>query len=88
VKAVQTFVSTYSNPALMWEDLKFLKNVTNLPILLKGILHADDARKAIDYGMNGIIVSNHGGRQVDGSISTLEVLPSVAEAVQGKKFLS
>ncbi len=84
LKAVQKFVSIYSNPALTWEDLKFLKTITNLPVLLKGILHADDARKAIDYGMDGIIVSNHGGRQVDGSISTLEALPSVVNAVQEK----
>jgi lactate 2-monooxygenase len=84
IKAVQKFVSIYSNPALTWEDLKFLKTVTKLPILLKGILHADDARKAIDHGMNGIIVSNHGGRQVDGSISTLEALPAIVEVVQGK----
>jgi len=84
IKAVQKFVSIYSNPALTWEDLKFLKTITKLPILLKGILHPDDARKAIDFGMNGIIVSNHGGRQVDGSISTLEALPSIVEAVQEK----
>jgi len=84
VKAVQKFVSIYSNPALTWEDLKFLRTITKLPVLLKGILHPDDARKAIDYGMNGIIVSNHGGRQVDGSISTLEALPSIVEAVQEK----
>ncbi len=81
VSAVQKFVSIYSNPALTWEDLKFLKSMTKLPVLLKGILHADDARKAIDYGMNGIIVSNHGGRQVDGCISTFEALPSVVQAV-------
>jgi lactate 2-monooxygenase len=84
VKAVQKFVSIYSNPALTWDDLKFLKTITKLPVLLKGILHADDARRAIDYGMNGIIVSNHGGRQVDGSISTLEALPSIVEAVKEK----
>jgi lactate 2-monooxygenase len=84
VKAVQKFVSIYSNPALTWDDLKFLKNITKLPVLLKGILHADDARKAIDYGMSGIIVSNHGGRQVDGAISTTEALPSIANAVQEK----
>ena len=84
VKAVQKFISIYSNPALTWEDLKFLKTITKLPVLLKGILHADDARKAVDYGVNGIIVSNHGGRQVDGAISTLEALPAVVDAVQGK----
>jgi lactate 2-monooxygenase len=84
VKAVQKFVSIYSNPALTWNDLKFLKEITNLPVLLKGILHPDDARRAIDHGMSGIIVSNHGGRQVDGSISTMEALPAITEAVQEK----
>ncbi len=81
VKAVQKFVNIYSNPALTWNDLKFLRQHTKLPILLKGILHPDDARMAIDYGVDGIIISNHGGRQVDGSISTFEALPAIAEAV-------
>jgi lactate 2-monooxygenase len=81
IKAVQKFVSIYSNPALTWNDLKFLRQHTKLPILLKGILHSDDARMAIEYGMDGIIISNHGGRQVDGSISTLEALPAIATAV-------
>jgi lactate 2-monooxygenase len=84
VKAVQQFVNTYSNPALTWDDLKFLRNRTRLPILLKGILHPDDARQALDHGMNGIIVSNHGGRQVDGAISTLEALPPIVAAVEGR----
>ncbi len=84
IKAVQKFVNIYSNPALTWDDLKFLREHTKLPILLKGILHPDDARKTIDYGMDGIIISNHGGRQVDGSISTFEALPKIAEAVNGK----
>lgn len=79
--AVQLFVQTYSNPAITWEDLAFLREHTKLPILLKGILHPDDARKALDYGMNGIVVSNHGGRQVDGAISAIEALPGVVEAV-------
>jgi lactate 2-monooxygenase len=84
VKAVQHFVATYSNPATTWEDLAFLREVTQLPIVLKGILHADDARKALDYGVDGIIVSNHGGRQVDGAVSTLEVLPEIAKLVNGR----
>jgi lactate 2-monooxygenase len=84
IKAVRKFVSMYSNPAVTWEDLTFLRKHTKLPILLKGILHADDAQKAIDYGMDGIIVSNHGGRQVDGSIGTLEALPSIVERVNAK----
>jgi lactate 2-monooxygenase len=84
IKAVQKFISIYSNPALTWSDLKYLREVTQLPIVLKGILHSDDARKAIDYGMDGIIVSNHGGRQVDGCISTIDALPSVVNTVQNK----
>ncbi len=84
IKAVQKFVSIYSNPALTWDDLKFLREHTKLPILLKGVLHPDDARLAIDHGMDGIIISNHGGRQVDGSISTFEALPKIAEAVAGR----
>src|SRR5699024_8525657 len=70
-KAVQTFIETYSRPSLTWNDLSFLRSLTDLPILLKGILDPDDARKAIEAGMNGIIVSNHGGRQVDGAVSTI-----------------
>jgi lactate 2-monooxygenase len=84
VKAVQQFVNMYSNPALTWKDLRFLRDCTRLPILLKGILHPDDARLALTHGMDGLIVSNHGGRQVDGAIGTLEALPRVVEAVQGK----
>ena len=83
-KAVRKFVSTYSNPCTTWEDLSFLRGKTKLPILLKGILHPDDARKAIDAGMDGIYVSNHGGRQVDGSISSLAALPAIVDAADGK----
>ncbi|MEM7373296.1 MAG: lactate 2-monooxygenase [Bacteroidota bacterium] len=82
--AVRTFVSIYSRPSLTWENLAFLKEQTSLPIVLKGILHPDDARKALDYGMDGIIVSNHGGRQVDGAIGTLDALPGIVEAVNSK----
>ncbi|MEJ0028980.1 MAG: lactate 2-monooxygenase [Bacteroidota bacterium] len=81
-RAVQKFVSIYSNPALTWSDLSFLRETTRLPILLKGILHPDDASKAIDHGMNGIVVSNHGGRQVDGAVATLDVLPKIADVVR------
>ena len=84
IKAVQKFVSIYSNPALTWNDLKYLREISKLPVLLKGILHPDDARKAIDFGMNGIIVSNHGGRQVDGSISTIDALSPIVDVVQNK----
>ena len=82
VKAVQKFIDIYSNPALTWSDLKFLRDRTKLPILLKGINHPEDARRAIDHGMNGIIISNHGGRQVDGAISTLDALPGIVDVVR------
>jgi lactate 2-monooxygenase len=82
--AVQRFVEIYSRPSLTWEDLPFLRERTRLPILLKGIVHSDDARRAVDEGMDGVIVSNHGGRQVDGAIATIAALPAVAEAVDGR----
>ncbi|MBV9108734.1 MAG: alpha-hydroxy-acid oxidizing protein, partial [Gemmatimonadetes bacterium] len=82
--AVQQFIATYSRPSLTWADLPFLRERTKLPILLKGILHPDDARRALDNGMDGIVVSNHGGRQVDGAIATLDALPAVADAVDGR----
>jgi lactate 2-monooxygenase len=82
--AVQRFVEVYSRPSLTWDDLPFLRERTKLPILLKGILHPDDARRAVEAGMDGVIVSNHGGRQVDGAIATIEALPAVTEAVDGR----
>ncbi len=83
-RAVQHFVETYSRPSLTWDELAFLREHTKLPILLKGILDADNARRAVDHGIDGIVVSNHGGRQVDGAIATLEALPGIAEAVDGR----
>jgi lactate 2-monooxygenase len=82
--AVQTFVRIYSRPSLTWEDLPYLRERTKLPILLKGILHPDDATRAVDEGIDGIIVSNHGGRQVDGATSTIDALPGIARAVDGR----
>jgi isopentenyl diphosphate isomerase/L-lactate dehydrogenase-like FMN-dependent dehydrogenase len=82
--AVQRFVQIYSRPSLTWEDLPFLRERTRLPILLKGVVHPEDAERAIDEGMNGIVVSNHGGRQVDGAIATMDALPAIAERVAGR----
>ena len=82
--AVQTFVRIYSRPSLTWDDLAFLRDRTSLPIFLKGILHADDARRAVEEGLDGLWVSNHGGRQVDGATSTIEALPGIAAAVDGR----
>ncbi len=82
--AVLHFAQIFGNPALTWDDLGFLRQQTRLPILLKGILHPDDAREAVRRGVDGIIVSNHGGRQVDGAIAALDALPTVAKAVEGR----
>ena len=85
LRAVRQFINIYTNPALNWDDLPFLREHTKLPILLKGIHHPDDARRALDAGVDGLIVSNHGGRQVDGAVSTIEMLPSI-KAVTGDHF--
>jgi lactate 2-monooxygenase len=82
--AVQRFTQIYSRPSLTWDTLAFLRERTRLPIVLKGILHPDDAARAVDEGIDGVIVSNHGGRQVDGAIATLDALPAVVEAVDGR----
>jgi lactate 2-monooxygenase len=82
--AVQRFTQIYSRPSLTWDTLAFLRERTGLPIVLKGILHPDDAARAVEEGIDGLIVSNHGGRQVDGAIATLDALPAVVEAVDGR----
>src|SRR3954447_15666163 len=82
--AVERFTQIYSRPSLTWADLPFLRERTKLPILLKGIVHPDDARQAIEHGIDGIVVSNHGGRQVDGAIATFDALPGVVEAVDDR----
>ncbi len=79
--AVETFLDIYSNPGLSWDHLATLRDRTRLPVVLKGILHPDDARKAFDLGVDAIVVSNHGGRQVDGAIGTLDALVGIREAV-------
>jgi isopentenyl diphosphate isomerase/L-lactate dehydrogenase-like FMN-dependent dehydrogenase len=79
--AVGEFVAQFSNPSLAWDDLEHLRSATELPIFVKGLLHPDDAREARDRGMDGVVVSNHGGRQVDGSIASLDALPAVVDAV-------
>jgi lactate 2-monooxygenase len=79
--AIGHWAYQFSNPSVTWADLAWLREQTALPIVLKGILHADDARLALDAGVDGLIVSNHGGRQVDGAIAALDALPGVREAV-------
>jgi lactate 2-monooxygenase len=82
--AIQLWLTLFSNTTLTWSDLSFLRKHTRLPIVLKGILHANDAARAIESGVDGIIVSNHGGRQVDGAIAALDALPAVVEEVKGR----
>jgi isopentenyl diphosphate isomerase/L-lactate dehydrogenase-like FMN-dependent dehydrogenase len=69
---------------LSWDDVDWLHTVTSLPIVLKGVLAAEDALLALEHGVSAIIVSNHGGRQLDGCVTSLEVLPEIVEAVAGR----
>ncbi|KAK3169044.1 hypothetical protein OEA41_005492 [Lepraria neglecta] len=71
----------FSGAAHTWEQLELLKTEWDGPIVLKGIQHVDDARMAVEAGMDGIVVSNHGGRQLDGAVGSLEVLPEIVDAV-------
>ncbi|MGI8844914.1 MAG: alpha-hydroxy-acid oxidizing protein [Thermoleophilaceae bacterium] len=80
MEAVGQWAFQFSNPAVTWEDLAWLRAQTDLPIVLKGIQHPDDARLAVQHGADGLIVSNHGGRQVDGAIGALDALPAVVAA--------
>jgi lactate 2-monooxygenase len=82
--AARVFIEIYSRPRLAWDDLPMLRAATKLPILLKGILHPDDARRAVESGMDGLVVSNHGGRQVDGAIASIDALPAILDAVDGR----
>jgi lactate 2-monooxygenase len=83
--AIGHWAYQFANSTVTWEDLAWLREQTPLPIVLKGIVRADDARRALDAGVDGLIVSNHGGRQVDGSIGALDALPAVREAI-GRDF--
>ncbi|MEU4363047.1 alpha-hydroxy-acid oxidizing protein [Promicromonospora sp. NPDC023987] len=80
--AVETFLDVFSRSTLTWADLAWLRERTTLPILVKGIQHPDDARAALDHGADGIIVSNHGGRQVDNAVASLDTLGPVVDAVR------
>lgn len=85
-RASQAWIAdVFSGAAHSWEDLAHVRRHWDGPILLKGIQHTNDALKAHECGMDGIVVSNHGGRQLDGAIGSLEVLPEIAEAVKDKK---
>src|SRR6516165_10012692 len=84
--AVGLFARSFGNP-LTWDDLPWLRSLTTLPLLVKGICHPDDVRRARDGGVDGIYCSNHGGRQADGGLPALDCLPGVVEAAQGLPVL-
>ena len=78
------YVAALYDPSLTWKDLEWFRSLTSLPILVKGILRGDDAQLAVDYGAAGVVVSNHGGRQLDTAIATIRALPEVVAAVGDK----
>jgi lactate 2-monooxygenase len=82
--AIGVWMELFGNPSLSWSDLAQLREWTRLPVLVKGICHPDDARAALDHGVDGLVVSNHGGRQVDGSRAALDCLPGVVAAADGQ----
>ncbi|MBY6062056.1 alpha-hydroxy-acid oxidizing protein [Microbacterium esteraromaticum] len=82
--AVETFLDVFSTPTLTWDDLAKAREWTSLPIILKGIVHPDDAERAADAGVDGVWISNRGGRQIDRSVPTLDVLPEISERIGGR----
>jgi 4-hydroxymandelate oxidase len=81
------YASSLIDPTLTWESVEWLSSITRLPVLVKGILTAEDAREAVARGLAGVIVSNHGGRQLDGAVAAIEALPEVVEAVAGRSLV-
>ena len=79
--AAGLMLSTFPNLALTWDDLAWLRELTSLPLLVKGVLTAGDAREAVRRGVDGVVVSNHGGRQVDGAVASLDALVEVRDAL-------
>lgn len=83
-KAVLTALEEGNNTCFTWKEFDFIREHTKLPVLIKGITHPDDAILALEHGVDGIIVSNHGGRQLDGAMATLDSLPLISEVIKGK----
>ena len=82
--AFAKYVAELLDPAVTWKDIAWLRSLTSLPIVLKGIMTAEDATLAVEHDVDGIIVSNHGGRQLDSTVGTLDALPDIVAAVQGR----
>jgi len=81
---LNAYIAEKMDPSLTWKDVAWLRSVTRLPVVVKGIVRPDDAVRAVDHGASAIVVSNHGGRQLDGSPATATVLGPVADAVKGR----
>jgi L-lactate dehydrogenase (cytochrome) len=81
------WVSRNFDPSISWDDLAWVRERWKGPLVLKGILDPADARRACEVGASGIVVSNHGGRQLDGAPSTIRALPAIADAVEGRAEL-
>ena len=84
IVSLAAHMASLLDPAAGWRDVAWLRGVWSGPLLLKGVLHPDEARAALDHGVDGLIVSNHGGRQLDGAISSIDALPAVVDAVAGR----
>ncbi|MCL4254652.1 MAG: alpha-hydroxy-acid oxidizing protein [Anaerolineae bacterium] len=80
---LNTVIARYDD-SLTWKDMEWLASITNMPVLVKGVLRGDDAKLAVEHGMKGVVVSNHGGRQLDTAIATISALPDVVAGVDGK----
>jgi L-lactate dehydrogenase (cytochrome) len=84
VASLASWISTQFDPALSWNDVEWIRSLWPGKLILKGVLDVDDARRAAKTGADAIVVSNHGGRQLDGAVSSIRALPEVVEAVKGK----
>lgn len=81
---LNAYIAKLFDDSLTWKDIEWLRSITKLPVLVKGVLRGDDAQQAIAHGASGIIVSNHGGRQLDTAVATIEALPDVVKAINGQ----
>jgi 4-hydroxymandelate oxidase len=79
--ALAAYFAGLHDASLTWRDIEWLRSISRLPLLLKGVVRADDARRAVDHGVSGIVVSNHGGRQLDTAVAAIAALPRIADAV-------
>lgn len=84
ILSLSKYVADLLDPTMNWRDVDWLRSIWSGPLLLKGVLHPEEARLALDHGIDGLIVSNHGGRQLDGSISAVRALPAIVDQVGGR----